>query len=205
MNKAGKIIDILGGSLIQDKNGRWRTTNFNEGDNYGALGDHLRVVAASYLYRNNPASYFLASGGKGQLKAIASAPFISAIVKKELIKLGVPSSHIDTENNSNTTYEQLVELDKYVKNNKIKEMEIISNEHHLARISYMIKTGPKLAALRKLKHLKLLSAEKICLENAGDKWREEITKAYQSEAMKVRIKVERQGIDDLKNGRYKFS
>ncbi|MFA6304898.1 MAG: YdcF family protein [Patescibacteria group bacterium] len=205
MNKTDKIIDILGGSLIQDNNGRWRTTNFNEGDNFGALGDRLRVLAASYLYQHNSKSYFLASGGKGQLKAIKSAPFISTVVKKELVALGVPTSHIATENNSNTTYEQLLELDKYVKNHKIREVEIISNEHHLPRIKYMIKTSPKLLDLRKLKLLKLLSAEKICLQNEPRKWRSEITKAYKSEAMKIRIKVEQQGINDLKNGKYKFS
>lgn len=205
MKKITKLIDILGGSLIQDKQGHWRTTRFDEGDNFGALGDRLRVVAAAYLYQQDPGLYFLASGGKGQLKHISSAPFISAVVKQELTNLGVSAKQIDIETNSNTTYEQLVGLVNYLKKKKINAVEIISNQHHLARIRYMIKTGPKLAALRRLNSLKLLSAEKICLKFQPAEWRAEIARAYASQAMKERIKVEQQGIHDLKTGKYKFS
>jgi len=199
-----KIIVIFGGSLIQDEHEKWCTTRFNEGDNFGALGDYLRVAAAAYMYKNNNNLSFLACGGKGQLKTIYSAPFISEIVKQELIDLGVPKNKIETEKKSNTTYEQLVELVKYVKAKNIKNTEIISNEHHLARIRYMIQYGPKLESLRKLDSLKLISAEKICLKYNPKRWENEIEKAYASEAMKQRIKIEQEGIDDLKNGRYKF-
>lgn len=205
MKTIGKIINILGGSLIQDGRGHWRTTSFNEGDNFGALGDRLRVVAAAYLYRHDHDLYFLASGGKGQLKNISSAPFISSVVKQELIDLGVPTGRIATEENSNTTYEQLVELSAYLATKKIKEVAIISNQHHLPRIRYMIKTAPKLDGLKKLSALKLLAAEKICLKYQPAKWREEISKAYASQAMKERIKIEQQGIHDLKTGKYKYS
>lgn len=205
MKKIDKIINILGGSLIQDRQGHWRTTRFDEGDNFGALGDRLRVVAAFYLYQHNHELNFLASGGKGQLKNISSAPTISSIVKQELIQLGVPAEQIDLEDNSNTTFEQLTELALYLKKKKIKAIEIISNQHHLPRIRYLIKSGPKLAALRKLVSLKLLSAEKICLKYRPAQWREEINRAYLSQAMKDRIKVEQQGIHDLKTGKYKFS
>ena len=62
-----KAIIILGGSIIKDEHtGKWRTTYFDEqGDNYGALGDHLRVEAAVYLFKNNPNTLIIASGGKG--------------------------------------------------------------------------------------------------------------------------------------------
>ena len=199
-----KIIVIFGGSLIEDKGGHWRTTRFNEGDDFGALGDYLRVAAAGYMHTNEHNLNFLACGGKGQLKNIYSAPFISEVVKQELINLGVPKNQIETEKKSSTTYEQLAELSKYVKNKKLKNLGIISNEHHLPRIKYMIKFGPKLRALKKMPSLKLISAEKICLQYDFPKWSKEIKKAYVSKAMKQRIKVEKQGINDLKKGRYKF-
>ena len=46
MNIVFNAIAVLGGNLVKDQSGKWRTTNFEEGDIFGALGDRLRVVAA---------------------------------------------------------------------------------------------------------------------------------------------------------------
>ena len=89
-NKVAKIklevLIVLGGGLFREPNGVWRTTNFNEaGDEYGKLGDRLRVVAASYLGRNNHDLKLIASGGRGQLTEIPGYPTLSTILKKELV------------------------------------------------------------------------------------------------------------------------
>jgi len=55
MDKIEQAIYILGGGLKKEADGKWRTTNYDEpGDNFGISGDRLRVVAAGYLYKNNP-------------------------------------------------------------------------------------------------------------------------------------------------------
>ena len=87
------VIVILAGGLVKDING-WRTTWFDEMDNFGALGDRFRVLAGAYTYQNaqkeNQDAWLIACGGKGQLQSISDAPTISSVIKKELIELGVP-------------------------------------------------------------------------------------------------------------------
>jgi hypothetical protein len=47
-------IAVLGGTVVEDPNtGTWRTTNFDEADHTGILGDVIRTVAASYLAKES--------------------------------------------------------------------------------------------------------------------------------------------------------
>jgi len=108
-----KVIAVLGGGLIKDKDGRWRTTNFDEaGDEFGTLGDRLRVEAAACLYERYPGSLFVASGGQGQYADQADVPTVASVIKRELIELGVPEQQIILEENSGSSWRQLLEIKK---------------------------------------------------------------------------------------------
>lgn len=203
-------IIIFGGSLKNGFQG-WRTTYFNEKDKFGSLGDRLRVLAGNFLYKNfvkyNPNLKILTSGGKGQLKIKNNgAPCVSEVLKKELIDLGVKSNKIFTEKFSSSTYQQLKELNKIILKKKFKKIILISNEYHLPRIRAMMNYGKKLKNLKRMlseKKIVLSSAEKILLIY-NPKWKKIITKAYKSKLMKKRIKLEKKGVMDIKNGLYKL-
>lgn len=204
MSKKEAIV-IVGGGLKREADGRWRTTTFEDkGDNFGLSGDKLRVIAASYLYKENPKMFIVALGGKGQLKNIQNAPNVSAIIKKELIDLGVAEEKIIEENNSGTTYQQLEELKKIIKEKKLKYIMIVSNEYHLPRIKAMIEALPQLKEMSKLINIELIAAEKVLLDYDRETWQEIIKIVYNSQAMKKRIQLEQKGIKDIKEGRYKF-
>lgn len=200
--KNKEAIVILGGWLIKDKDNNWRTTTFNENDDSISLGDRLRVVAGSFLYKNDRNQFLIASGGKGKLKDVPNIFNVSAIIKKELIELGVPANKIIEENKSNNTYEQLQELKKIIKNKRLNQIIIISNGYHLPRLEAMINIDIELKKLFKEAVIKLKSAEEVVLKYDPEKWRDIINNAYSSQAMKKRIKLEEKGVRDINIGKY---
>src|SRR3989344_8965817 len=107
MEKPKNTIVVLGGGLVED-GGKFRTTNFNEGDTFGALGDRLRVEAANVLFKRDPSSEIVALGGKGQYNQTSNYPPVSSVIKQELIELGVPEEQILAETKSGSTYQQLL-------------------------------------------------------------------------------------------------
>lgn len=211
MNNKIDAIAVLGGGLKKDKRG-WRTVNFDEGDNFGATGDRLRVKAGKYLYarasKNNSDVLIIVLGGKGQLKNIKGAPAIAEVLKKELTELGVPSKKIIEEKKSGNTFEQLLALNNVVVKRDLRNIALISNRHHLPRVKTMIEYYAdkvrRLASMLVTGRLQLVSAEKICLSYDSRKWAIAIEKAYKSKAMKRRLQLEKQGIKDIKEGRYKI-
>lgn len=191
---------VLGGGLFKDLSGNWRTTNFDEpGDEYGALGDRLRVVAASYLSKADPGLKLIVSGGKGQLTEIPGCPTLSVVLKKELIELGVDPENIIEENTAYNTYQQLKNSLAIVQKLNLSQIGIISNEYHLPRITVFLEYIQKSNI-----HVELVSAENVLIDKAPDDWKQYIQDAYESETMKKRIALEQKGIRDLRDGKYKF-
>ena len=201
-----KAIVILGGGLIKEV-GKWRTTNFDEGDKFGALGDRLRVIAGSYLYQDNPEQIVIASGGRGQVKIGSGEPATATVIKKELEELNVPADKIVKATKSKNTCTELIELQRIVKEKKIKAIIIISNKYHLPRLKAMVEYCSELSGLKRrlvVSELVFKSAEEIVIKHDVKIWQKIIAKAYNSQAMKERIKLEKKGVEDIKAGRYKF-
>ncbi len=210
MKQSLVVVVILGGGLKRDASG-WRTTNFDEGDNFGSLGDRLRVVAGQILYKDfrnqNKDALVVVSGGRGQLRNAPDAPTVASILKKELMDLGVPESIILVEENSNNTFEQLIELNKMIKARGWQNLAIVSNEYHLPRIGAMIGHGPGLETLKALSvngKIFLVSAEEKLLDNDRERWQKLIEGAYKTKGMRERISLEKQGVKQIKSGVYKF-
>lgn len=194
--------------MVYDK-GKWRTTNFNEkGDKFGALGDRLRVVAAGYLYKNNPDLIIIASGGRGQVKIGNKEPAVATVIAEELKKLKVPADKIIKEAKSKNTGGQLAVIQKIAADKNISKLIIISNKYHLPRLKAMVNNFSELESLKKRfggKQLIFRSAEAIALKYDKEKWRQTIKNAYESEAIKRRISREKKGVRDIKKGEYKFN
>ena len=202
-------IAVFGGSLAKDPNGKWRTTNFDEGDKFGCLGDRLRVIAAHKLYKAGSSNLLIiASGSNERIDPDGAAPAVAEILKNELIELGVEPAKILEDKKSTGTYQQLEKLEKLSAKLNLKSVAILSNEWHLPRIQAMIEYGYALADLKKMfeaKKLVLVSAEKVLLGYDRAHWEKMISHAYESDAMKQRIKLEEKGIKQIKSGTYKFA
>ncbi|MDD5554646.1 MAG: YdcF family protein, partial [Patescibacteria group bacterium] len=203
-------IVVLSAGIKRDKSGKWVSTDLIEAENFaGAPGGKARVMAASYIYKENPESFIVASGGHGSDKNIIGVkhPRLSKILKRELEESGVPDGKIIEENKSRTTYQQLLELQKITVEKGIRNIIIISNRYHLPRIRAMIKYGPGLNFLKKMLsdlNIKLISAENLLIKHRPGKWKKIIEKAYKSKDMIARIKLERKGVEQIKRGTYKF-
>jgi len=201
MNK--KAIFILGGALNQ-VGGRWRTTGFQDGDEFGVTGDRLRVIAAEYLYQDNPDLKIIVSGGRGQYQGRSEMPTIAEVLKQELIERGVPSGNIILEDKSGNTWEQLQALKSLLAQKKINDVAIISNEYHLPRIKAMIENlDLGLAQMLQENKIKLLAAEQVLVERKPE-WKKEIDEAYQLPGMAERIALEKKGVRDIQEGKYKL-
>lgn len=200
MNLQMEVLIVLGGGLFKEPDGNWRTTNFTERDEYGSLGDRIRVIAASYLSKDNPNLKLLVSGGKGQLTEISDCPTLAVVLRRELIELGVNPQNILEENTGYSTYGQLKNSSAIIHKLNFSRVGIISNEYHLPRIAAFLEHIPYPNY-----HIELISAEKILIERAPEKWKKYIEDAYASEEMKRRIALEQKGIQDLKDGKYKFT
>ena len=139
------IISVLNGSIVKEK-GIWRTTYFKEKEGFGA-GDTLRVVAGYYLYKkltsNHIETIVLVQGGYGKLAhdMIWMPPLPSAVMKNELIALGVPSECIIEESKSGNTHQQLNILLDIVHEKNPQHISIVSNAYHLPQMKTTIKHG----------------------------------------------------------------
>lgn len=203
-----ETIVVLGGALVKDRCGHWRTTNYYEGDNFGICGSRLRVIAAGFLYKDNQRQSVIVSGGKGQLKDVLPGKItLASVIKEELVRIGIPAKNIIKEEKSGNTYQQLKELQKIIKTGVFKNIIIISNKYHLPRLRAMIKYAGDLRVLKKmfnLSKLKIKSAEEIAIKYKPKIWGGIIGRIYKSRELKERIKSEKQGAEQIKNGTYQL-
>ncbi len=197
-----KAIIVLGGGMIKNPDGTWRTTTYQEKDQFGALGDWMRVLATGYLYKENYGQIIFVLGGKGQLKDVKDAPPVAEVIKKELLAMGVSPDHIITETQSGNTLEQLLAFKKIVQEYGLESIVIISNRYHLPRIDAMLKNS----ALKNVVdtcNISLQEAEQIVIDHEPEQ-KEKIEKAYESQAIQDRIALENKGVKDIYEGRYKL-
>lgn len=195
------IVFILGGGMTREGK-KWRTTHFDEGDTKGALGDFLRVEASYALYKKDPEIRFIILGGKGQYSGIKDAPTVSALMQGELVALGVPLCSIVIEERSGTTWQQLVALRDLVPQKEV--AGILSNRYHLRRVAALILREPTLSKLYAKREITLLSAEEVLIEDDLRAWKPVIDAAYATEAMKERIRLEGEGVRQIRNGTYQL-
>lgn len=197
-------IVVLAGGIKRDVSGRWVSTELTAADNeLCAPGGKLRVLAAAALATTYPNAAVVASGGKGYdvpKDAPEDRPMLAEIVRDELLECGVPGNRIMLEQNSNTTYQQLQELETVVAQRNWRSVIVVTNRYNLARLRAMLEAKfPKL-----IKPVKPVSAEEILLENEPVRWGAAFGEAYGSGFMAERIAKEEQGVSQIKDGTYQF-
>lgn len=207
MKDSRHIIVLLGGGLTKDPDGAWRTTTYDDqGDNFGVMGDRLRVDAVSELYKAySEYGLIWVTGGKGQLQNIPDAPTVASVNKQGLITLGVPPERIIIEEKSGSTYEQLLALQRFAGKLAGKEIIILSNDWHLPRVKAFLEYAPGLNALRRFPKLNFAAAEEVLLRTGIKRWQELISRARANSAMQSRLDLENKGIEQIKKGTYHYA
>jgi len=207
--KTKNIIYIPAAGIEKNKSGQWFSSMLNTAASFsGSPGGYTRIWAGKYLYDNDPKNTILiVAGGHGGDKNVQREkhPGLAQIMERELIDIGVPAKSIIKEKKSNKTFDQLYYLGKFIQKNQIKKISITSNDYHLPRIKNMLKYVPELRQLFNSVNIKFISTEQTCLKYQPKKWKPKIIRAYNSQAMKVRIKLEQKGVNDLKIGKYKYN
>lgn len=197
-------IVVLAGGIKQDASGRWVSTDLTAADDtLGAPGGKLRVLAATVLATAHPAVAVIASGGKGfdvPEDAPENRPPLCEILQSELIATGIPEARIEGECESNTTYQQLQQIELLRQNHGWRNIAIVSNRWHLPRIDAML--GVAFPTLRTC--VQLTSAEEVLIETNPVHWKAVIQEAYRNDYMKARIAREENGIAHIKDGTYQF-
>ena len=201
------LIFILGGGLVRDGD-NWRSTTFFEKTQAQSLGDRYRVVAAAELYKQLRQKDFpvtlVASGGRGVTKDL-DHPVIADVYVEELVALGVPKNAIIKDRKTGKTFEELLYLKKFSARRDFDKIYIISNKYHIPRTQAMLRYFPSLASIGsalKSGKIVLASAESILLKADRAGWKDELDKGYASAFMADRIKMEKRGVRQIKNGTY---
>jgi uncharacterized SAM-binding protein YcdF (DUF218 family) len=201
---ATDAIIVLAGGIKQDSSGRWLSTDLTVEDNkLGAPGAKLRVFAAVVLGNHHPAAPVITSGGKGAdvpKGTPEDRPLIAEILRDELIASGMPANRIILEGNSNTTYQQLQELEKMLAQWGWQKVIAITNRFHLSRLRAMIEAKfPSLVGA-----MELVSAEDILIGADPSQWESVLAEAYASAFMAERIAREERAVAQIKDGTYQF-
>ena len=200
------IIHLLAAGIKQLPSGKWVSTDLTlEDDRIGSPGGTLRILASGVLLRAFPESVIFTGGGKGYDvpdDTTDERPLLSAILSDELIEEGVPPQRIVLEHNSNNTYQELQELERYVATQSGKRVGIVTNRWHARRLNTILEMKfPKLVSIESIE---IQTAEDILIADDSLRWQASIDSAYQSDWIKKRVMMEEKGIAEIKAGTYQF-
>lgn len=212
------VVFVLGGGLakIRDK---FYPTDYRHGDEFGMLGAGIRMTAAIELYLNKQAKNFVFSTGRSEkTKAVfgQDVPTEAKTYKEKFLRCleglkkrndyqekfeDLEDPEIILEENSVTTMTNIKEMLEILQENKWQKIAVVSSDYHIPRIKALYER-----VLAKypdiMQKLKFLSAEEVVKEYKPGKYDEAIKKFYQTSEAKKRIKNERQGVEDLRSGKY---
>ncbi len=201
-----EAIAVISASIKRDTAGRWVNTDLTEEDNArGAPGGKLRVVAAAILAKRYPEAMIIASGGRGYDLPEGTPedrPALAEILRDELADYGVSPDKVILETASNSTYQQIGELERVIGEKQLKKILLVTNRYHLPRLKAMI--DMKFPDLGKHASLELVSAEEVLILEDPHRWAGSIETAYQSEYMLARMANEQRGVEQICSGTYQF-
>lgn len=205
MKQADHIV-LLAAGIKQDAGGRWVSTNLTEEDNmHGAPGGTLRIDAATVLLRNNPSAIIMTGGARGfdvREGVTSDRPPLAEILRDELLECGIADERIILERNSNTTYQELQEIERFAAELGLERLVILTSRWHIPRLCAMIEV--KFSNFRRSVTLEIVAAEEVLIAENEKKWRTFIDDAYCSQWMVDRIRKEQDGIRQIHAGTYTF-
>lgn len=199
-------IALLPAGIKQEPSGKWVSTDLSEADDkLGAPGGKLRILAATLLLKKNPKAFIITGGGKGRdISAGFSGtrPLLAEILRDELIAEGISLDRIKLEWNSNSTYQELIEIEHITQELDVRELTLVTNLYSLPRLQSMIEV--KFPYLRAHQALRIVAAEDVLVKDDPHIWQEKIEEEYRSEYLKRRAEKEQKGVEEIHADTYRF-
>lgn len=210
-------IAILCGGLRLTEHG-YEPTTFDDSDEFGMLGGHVRVMAAVELYRHGVSENFLFSTGISSKQIDKFGPNVPAeaiIYKESFLKQIAQSESLKSmshmpplttflEDQSVNTVGNLQGILQICTDNNWKNIAIVSSDYHIRRIQallhLLLKQYPKTTLT-----FDFLSSENILKHSFPNKYDDEFATAYANPQGKTRLLNEEKGYQDIVQGRYVFS
>lgn len=200
---------VLGTNIRKDGN-IYRPTTYDDYDQYGMLGGDMSVLAASLMCEQQVTDTFVFSTGTSEKTKAIFGPGVPTEAKvysedfmKRIKEAGLPKPTVILEDRSVNTYTNLVESFAVIREKGWSNVAIMSPRYHIPRVEQLV-------GLVTIKHpidanLAFIKAEDIVITLMPGHYEKHIEAAYNSPQAKKRQRIEQQGIDDIKNGRYVIS
>lgn len=210
------VITVQSAGLRKTDEGAYAPTLYNDGDDFGMLGGHMRVLAAQELYWEQPAIPFVFCNGKSAKQIAKFGPDVpsDAEIYAAAFEQGVrndPRAHspgatplnldIFLEDTSVNTVASIGNLIMLCAANNWQRMGLVSSDYHIPRIRALCGL-----IFEKLDDtpvdITFISAETVLKELRPGVYDTEIDAAYKSPSALERIKNEQNGCNDIAAGRY---
>lgn len=197
------ILVVLAAGMTRVSSG-WASTDLTEKDSLsGAPGGRLRVVAASVLAKKYPNATVVASGGKGYdvpPGARDDRPLLADMMSNELVEQGVSAARVLRESSSNTTFQQVEQLEQLLAKHHWRNVWLITNQWHVPRVRALIDV--KFPGIAVREDIRVISAEDVLCEDDAARWAGLCEAAYASSFLKQRVVQEAAGIRQIYDGTY---
>jgi uncharacterized SAM-binding protein YcdF (DUF218 family) len=192
------VVVVLGGNIVKSGVG-YITTPYTKGTkkSFGAQG---RVITAAFLYHQGVCDCIILSTGKTDPED-QDAPTEAAVMKAELMALGVPETCMYLEEGSRTTEENARELAKLLSTESFQEKKtigVITSSWHIRRTDAFLKRE---GVRREGRTIKYISSDTMLCRYLPE-FRADMYMLYHRQEMTERIQDELNGYNALKNDTY---
>lgn len=195
-----KITIVIIGAYPHLKDGVWRTSGVGDpGDHAGATFDRFRVLAGAALAARYRDVSLVLSGGAQHVGEDSCA----AVLRRELLLLGVEESRMILEERSQSVHQQLYEIGLLAQRQHLGHLLIVSNEWHHPRLKAMIEHAPKLEMWRNLEW-EQVNAEQVMLESGNSEWVAMVAAERSHPTLEPRVAQEEQGVRQVIDGTYRY-
>ncbi len=199
-------IVLFPAGVTRNARGKWVSTDLTAEDNRaGAPGGKLRVLATRILARQYPEAFIITGGARGYdipPGTPVDRPPLGEILQDELLACGIASNRLIIEYRSNSTYQELQELDTLLTKQEFGRLLLVTSRWHLPRLIAMIES--KFRLLQKRTTLEYVAAEDVLESEDSKYWHEIIKRAYNSDFMIQRMLQEQSGIKQIHENTYSF-
>ena len=132
----------------------------------------------------------------------ADRPLLADILMDELREIGVDEARVILERNSNSTFQEIQEVERLMHEHGLTQLTFITNSYTLPRLETMV--AVKFSHMENHAKLVFVAAEDVLLRADPKTWEDTIREAYASEYITRRIEREQHGIAQIKDGSYTF-
>lgn len=191
---------VIIGAYPHFKDGVWRSSGVGDpGDHAGPTFDRFRVLAGAALSARYPEAPLILSGGAQHVGEDSCA----AVLRRELLELGVEESRMRLEERSQSVHQQLYEIGLLAQRNALGHLLVVTNEWHHPRLKAMVEHAPKLEMWRELSWERV-DAEQVMLESGNTEWAGLVAAERSHPTLAPRIAMEEQGVRQVIDGTYRY-